>query len=539
MCNSSATEAMAATESCPSTISNSLVPDWAIGTMWQTNPVQIQQTAQIKPQQVTIFCLNYSLARVNKKDHILRLVSGQNVNEKSSTNQLKYTVLRNKVFNINQSAEHLVDSADSNASSTQQQQQNASGMNSINANSNKLTYLKRYVANSLTSKFTDGNWNRIPGSKLKASNPNRTANMTSLANANSSNKNNANLSYFQSHLNINTCTPSNSTNAIHSNPNGLVNNSLNNPNSQSTKSNLNYVPPSAYLSASNRELTIIDLQLPIKPAVVSQSTNGGTQSQHQGQQQSHGNHNHHMHHSFTHHSNQTGKQHRVNLISAKNSFNYDYYEPNHESTKSLNNGGAAKSPSKILIATVIKPHITSLIDASNSDPVHDLASNTYDIAFNSSNENYMDNSHTSQQQQHHVGEFTSNYVNKNLNYFKYVMHQQKKRQISSSSDLHLNSTGQQAVGLTSTSLNTNNNTNNGSNSGKKQQIQIHQHILPLHSNLVNNALTSNTLLIKRLKWRHFGHSDLLKEFFQVYLHSFFYFILRLFIQIKCLSKHFL
>jgi len=380
-------------------------------------------------------------------------------------------VLRNKVFNIqNQTTEHLFDSANS-SSSQQQLQQNTSGTNSINTNSNKLTYLKRYVANSLTTKFIDGNWNRIPGSKLKASNSNR---VTSFVYANSSNKNNNNLSYFQSHLNINACTPSNSTNAINSNTNGLVNHSLNYPNTQSNKSNLNYVQTSSYLSASSRELTIIDLQLPIK-----QLTNGG--AQHQDQQQPQSNHNHNLPHSFPH-------QHRVNLISAKNS--YDYCDQNHEFTKSLNDE-ATKPPSKILITTVIKPITNPNIDLKHND-------------INSSNKNYIDNSHThvshqQQLQQHHVGEFSSNYVKKNLNYFKYVMHQQKKRQISSSRDLHFNTT-EQAVGLTSTGLETNNNKENkGNNSGKKQQIQLHQHILPLNSNLVNNPLTSNTLLIKRLK----------------------------------------
>ncbi len=411
------------------------------------------------------------------------------MNEQSSaTNQLKYTVLRNKVFNINESAECLLEPVDSNGSSIQPQQ-NASSTNSVNANSNKLTYLKRYVANSLTSKFTDGNWNRIPGSKLKASNPNRAPNMNSLVNINLSQKINAN--HFQSNLNINSSTPSNITNVTHSSTNDLVNHSLNNPNGQSTKSNLINMPSSAYLNTSNRELTIIDLQLPIKQAAVSQSTNGGTQLQPHN--------NHHLHHSFL-----NSKQHRVNLISAKNSFNYDYCEPNQESVKSINNGGTAnKSPSKILITTVIKPHITSMMDVSNNDSSQILASNTYDIAFNSSNENHLENIHSKASQQHQrqqlnrAGEFTSNYVNKNLNYFKYVMHQQKKRQINSTSELNLNGAGQQAVGLTSNSLNANNNPINGS--GLKKHIQIHQQILPLHTNMVNNTLTSNTLLIKRLK----------------------------------------
>ena len=112
-----------------------------------------------------------------------------------------------------------------------------------------FTYLKRYVANGLANKnslqFSDGYWNRIPGSKLKT---------TTIRTNNSNSQINMLASFAQSNgkLVAATSNAKNPSQGLTKTTNGNFL-SLQNVNGQ--------------LLPNSRELSIIDLQLPLRKQI--------------------------------------------------------------------------------------------------------------------------------------------------------------------------------------------------------------------------------------------------------------------------------
>lgn len=331
-----------------------------------------------------------------QNQNILAATANTNDTTKTSLNQpSRHKVLRNKVYTNGSDSNSNNSSNETEATLYMQQQQ------AINAalNSTKLTYLKRYVANGLANKnslqFTDGYWNRIPGNKLKT-----------------------------------TTIRTSSTNTG-------GNSSAGNPKYQSMSktSNINIQ------QLQNRELSIIDLQLPIKRA-----NSGSTQLM-----------------SLPNAMSSTKKSLTFNNVLTKHYPTNDYYTLGSADSVEVK---TSSSPPKIILTTILKP--TQL---SNSLNGLTSANHDYQEIGQHQNSSHVINFNLSE------GSFGNGEDFKHKNYYKYVMSQQKKKQQLNASDVS------GAVG-------------NGGTA--KRQIQLVNHEVPIHSSL--NNLSSNALLIRRLKF---------------------------------------
>jgi hypothetical protein len=446
----------------------------------------------------------------------IQAISTNNVSNNSSSNASRHKILRNKVFNNN----NYTDTNHNESSSTTTDAGNIHSSNSTipsstitsqqqqQAMQQKLTYLKRYVANGLANKnslqFSDGYWNRIPGSKLKTTTIRTNTNNNNTTSSNSNNQINV-LASFTHNGNATklVAASSNLQKTKPANNNGANFLSLQNVNGQ-------LLP--------NRELSIIDLQLPVRKQTSQggggmsvNSTNGGI-AQHQ--------------------------LISLNKIKTKangqplhQQLNNDYYANNSQHSHVSDTSellqivpanaaaAAATTQSKIMLTAVIKPQLN--MASTNQDKNNILDSQFTEISqFFSSNETSANVSGgyehllaaaaNNEKPANKLNNNNNNDINmsnyKNKNYFKYVMNQQKKRQNNHqmpsnnglfnthgiSSNMHNSMSNE---GLNSPNVSSIMPTSSGYN---KRQVQLLNHEVPMHSNL--NNISSNALLIRRLKF---------------------------------------
>ncbi len=428
----------------------------------------------------------------------IQAISTNNVSN-SSSNASRHKILRNKVFNnsLNSTDNNHNESSSTDAANnihssnstipsstiTSQQQQQAMQQ--------KLTYLKRYVANGLANKnslqFSDGYWNRIPGSKLKT-----TTIRTNTNNNNSNNSNNQiNVLASFSHNGNATKLVATSSNLQKTKPGANGGNflSLQNVNGQ-------LLP--------NRELSIIDLQLPMRKqtsqggagggmSVTSTNGGGGGIAQHQ-----------------------LISLNKIKTKTNSQQLNSDYYANNSQHSHASDTSellqivpanATTTTQSKIMLTAVIKPQLnmtsTNQLDSQFTEISQFFSSNETSANVSGGYEHLL----TAANNEKAANKLnnTNNDVNmsnyKNKNYFKYVMNQQKKRQSNQMPNSN--------TGLFNTNMN-NSISNEGLNSPNvssimpassaynKRQVQLLNHEVPMHSNL--NNISSNALLIRRLKF---------------------------------------
>ena len=467
---------------------NSALTNTNINTTSNTNSTSFNSNSTSK-KNVLLTIHNQNLlvsATLNASIQAIAANNNNNTNSNSNQNTSRHKVLRNKVFNA--PSDNSTNPNNTNSNNELEPNLNSS-TSSQQAMQQKLTYLKRYVANGLANKnslqFSDGYWNRIPGSKLKTTtirtNPNNSSQINLLSTLNST---------------------SNGTNKLLAKNAAAMSKIASNGNfiSLQNVSNGQLLP--------NRELSIIDLQLPVKKP----SSPAANQANQQQQQQQLMPMPLHAKKSpnFMNPINNNNNNNTTNPINI-NSKNDYYTSQSHHSTTSdtsdivlpahtVNTGGI--SPSKIMLTAIIKPqlnlnHHSTLQDNTKTNGMT-MDAHFQEISqfFNSSDQspNGFD--------QFLNGDKNSSSVNfsnyKNKNYFKYVMNQQKKRQqLNSGVNGNNGANGGVVTFANSVSSETLNSTN-ASNLMTKRQVQLLNHEVPIHSNL--NNISSNALLIRRLKF---------------------------------------
>ena len=251
----------------------------------------------------------------------------------------------------------------------------------------------------------------------------------------------------------------------------------------------------------NRELSIIDLQLPVRkpssPAITTQVN---------AQQQL-------LNMSLT-------KKNSGSATNAKPTGEYYASQSHHSSTSDANEahtgGGGGVTPSKIMLTAIIKPQLNlnhthqqhHHIQPTNTN--QENTSRTMDAHFQEISQFFNPNdphsiSNGFEQLLNGSGghgdknnSSTLNFSNyKNKNYFKYVMNQQKKRQqVNGCANNNGNNGGAGIVTFANSVSSETLNSPNASN--KRSQVQLLSHEVPIHSNL--NNISSNALLIRRLKF---------------------------------------
>ena len=415
--------------------------------------------------------LNASIQAISTNNVSNGVGGGGSSTNHNNNNSSRHKILRNKVFNNslnstnsnnnnnnystppdihNESDVYVHSSHSTNPPTSSQQQQQAMQQ--------KLTYLKRYVANGLANKnslqFSDGYWNRIPGSKLKT---------TTIRTNNSNNQINV-LASFSNNGNTKFATSSNFKSGT---ANGMQKASQNNNFISLQNVNGQLLP--------NRELSIIDLQLPMRKQ--QNSPNNTTTTQH----------------------------HLVSLNKGKTKTT-DYYTSNsqhsHASDTSEHTPAGPPPPtqSKIMLTAMIKPQL----NMNNQEKNNTLDTQFTEISqfFNSNDTSANVSGGYELLLANDKATKKANDMNmaniKNKNYFKYVMNQQKKRQENQSSVNNGNGSNMNNS-ISNETLNSPNVSNiMPPSSFNKRQVQMINHEVPMHSNL--NNISSNALLIRRLKF---------------------------------------